>query len=57
MSAELYARIERLTAKADELLKAGDALMSTNPAEGRRTLRECRQHRREVIELRKRVAG
>ena len=37
---------ESLKAKADKLLKEGDALASSNPAESRRLLRKCRYYRR-----------
>lgn len=39
-TAETYKR------KADKLLKEGDALARTNPAESKRLLRKCRHYRR-----------
>lgn len=36
---------ERAHAKAEELLKRGDSLHITHPAESRRLLRECRRWR------------
>ena len=53
MNETVEERIARLTAKADDLLHRGDALGAAGkPAEGRRTLRECRRIRREVTALR-----
>ena len=37
---------ETATHKADKLLKLGDALAQTQPAESRRLLRLCRHYRR-----------
>lgn len=37
---------ETLTKKADKLLKLGDALSKTKPAESRRLLSKCRHYRR-----------
>lgn len=57
MNETVEERICRLTAKADALLHQGDALgVAGKRAEGRRTLRECRRVRREVIDLRKVLA-
>ena len=42
---------EKATAKADALLKAGDALAFEFPAESRRLLRECRKWRRKADDL------
>jgi hypothetical protein len=48
---EASAQIAKLTAKADDLLKRGDAAGGHRTAEGRRLLRECRRYRRQVRDL------
>lgn len=43
--------VEILIRKADELLKLGDKMMRTDPAEGKRLLRKCRRLRRQAKSL------
>lgn len=45
---------ETLKKKADSLLKAGDALCRTFPAESRRLLRLCRYYRAQALQAKRR---
>lgn len=54
-------QIKYYTEKADDLLKLGDSLAFTKPAESRRILRECLRYRRKVkllkIKLYAKISG
>jgi len=44
-------KYETAKAKADKLLREGDALARTDPAESRRLLRKCRRYRKKQRDL------
>jgi hypothetical protein len=49
--AAALSKYETLQRKADELLKLGDSLSRTSPAESKRLLRKCRRLRLEAKAL------